>query len=230
MKTTQSIIVTAALLFCGMAAHGQNTFFPTRAGMSILYANKDAKGKANSYTRHTIKEVEGSGNNLTISYLMENLDKNMKPQTNQLAEIPCTVIIKDGVVILDMNEMLSQMNTTGLKAEITGVPMEIPGNLQAGQSLKDANMTLTVEAGIIKMRTDIKMTDGKCEAIEDITVAAGTFTCHKITQTITTTVMRKEVVAKSVAWYAPNIGTVKTESYDSKNKLTGIMELMSVEN
>ena len=222
-------LVTTALLLSCVALQAQNAFFPTKAGMKMLYEHKDAKGKADSYTQHTIKNVEGSGTNLTISYVMETFDKNMKPSSKSPSEIPCTVVIKDDVVILDMQEMFAnQSNTSGLKVEITGVPMELPSSLQPGQSLKDADMTLTVDAGIMKMRTDIKTTDGKCVAIEDLTVRAGTFTCHKITQTVTTTIMRKDVVATTFSWYAPGIGTVKTETYNDKNKLTGSTELISI--
>ena len=228
MKRVQLVIV--ALLLSCMALQAQNAFFPTKAGMKMLYANQDAKGKTESHTRHTIKNVEGSGMNLTISYVMESFDKNMKPSSNQPSEIPCTVIIKDGVVMLDMNQMfVDQMKVPDLKVEVTGIPMELPSTLQPGQSLKDANMTLTIDAGILKMKTDMKITDGKCLAIEDVTVRAGTFTCHKITQTVTTTVMRKNVVATTVTWYAPGIGTVKTETYNDKNQLTRSTELISIE-
>ena len=225
MKTILS--VTTALLLTCAAVQGQNTFFPTRAGMTMLYANQNAKGKAQSYVRHTIRNVEGSGNNLTISYVMESFDSKMKSQGS---EVPCKVVINDGVVTLDMNSMfIDQMKTPDLKVEITGVPMELPGNLQPGQRLKDADMTMTIDMGVMRMQTNIKITDSRCEAIEDVTVRAGTFRCHKVTQTVTTTVMRREIVATTVSWYAANVGTVKTETFNNKNKLTGRMELMSMD-
>jgi hypothetical protein len=72
------------------------------------------------------------------------------------------------------------------------------------------------------------MTDGECLAIEDVTVPAGTFKSHKITQTVSTTVMKMNTSAKTLSWYSPGIGTVKTETYDSKNKLTGSTELVEL--
>ena len=229
MKAKQSVTVAIALALSCVTLQAQNAFFPTQAGMTMLYTHQDAKGKAASHTRYTIRNVEGSGDNLTISYVMETLDKNMKPRTKSSSEIPCTVVIRDGVVYMDMNQtILEQVTVPDLKMEITGVPLELPGNLQPGQSIKDANMTLTVDAGILKMKTDMNMTDGQCQAIEDVTVKAGTFTCHKITQTITTSVLRKNVVTTTITWYAPGIGTVKTETYSDKNKLTGSVELLSI--
>jgi len=71
----------------------------------------------------------------------------------------------------------------------------------------------------MKMSTVIKVTDGKCLAIEDVKVPAGTFKCHKITQKYTTTAMGINNVSTVVEWLAPGIGQVKSETYDDKNKL-----------
>ena len=223
----QSVVkVLPAILMIAFAtgAYAQNTFFPTQAGMTLVYVQKNAKGNPEGYSRLTIKDVEGSGNNMSISYVMEILDKNKKPSDPPI-EMPCKVVIKDGVMILDMSQMFANMQKTGLKAEISGMPMELPNNLQPGQSLKDADVTMTMDMGIMKMKATIKMTDGKCLAIEDVTVPAGTFTCHKLTQTVTTTIMGRNSVGRTVSWYAPGIGTVKTESYNDKDKLQNSMEL-----
>jgi len=121
---------------------------------------------------------------------------------------------------MDVNQLLpAEMNQKGVKMEVTGgVPMELPSNMKPGQALKPYGITMTMDVAGTKMNTVIKAV-GKCLAIEDVKVPAGTFKCHKITQTITTTVMGNNNVSTEVAWYAPNIGTVKTESYDDKNKL-----------
>ena len=229
MKRIQLFLTVILAVSITAGSYAQNTFFPTKAGTVLTYVNNDAKGKANSYSRMTIKNVEGSGSNMSISYVMESLDKNRKSLTDPPMEIPCTVIIKDDVVILDMNQMFTdQLKDQQIKMEITGVPMELPGNMQPGQSLKDAEMTLTLDMGIMKMNTVVKMTDGKCLAIEDLKVPAGTFKCHKITQTVTTTVMRRDTKSRTVSWYAPGIGTIKTETYDAKDKLQGSMELVEM--
>ena len=207
----------------------QNTFFPTKVGMVQLYEQKNAKGKTESFTKQTIKKVEGSGSNMTISYVAESLDKNRKPVSGAPAEIPFKVIIKNDVVILDMNQLFAGMQKDQqFQMEITGVPMELPGNMKPGQSLKDAEVTMTIDMVFAKMKTTMKMTDGKCIAIEDVTVPAGTFKCHKVTQTVTTTVMKKNVVTRTVSWYAPGIGSVKNETYNDKDKLTNSMELVEL--
>ncbi len=228
MKRIKLLLMTALATCMVVDASAQNSFFPTKAGTVQVYANKNAKGKADSYSRQTVQDVEGSGSNMSISYVLELLDKNQKP-SDPPVEVPCKVTIKDDVVFMDMNQVFAgQMKDQQMKMEVTGVPMELPNNMQPGQSLKDADMTMTIDMTIMKMKTVMKMTDGKCLAIEDVTVPAGTFKCHKITQTVTTTVMKRDVTARTVSWYAPGVGTVKTETYNDKDKLQGSTELVEM--
>jgi hypothetical protein len=72
------------------------------------------------------------------------------------------------------------------------------------------------------------MTEGKCLSVENITVPAGTFKCFQITRTITTNTMGTNTVTRTVSWYAPDIGTVKTENYDDKGKLTSTQVLIEL--
>jgi len=221
-----SIWMAILMIASTVGASAQNIFFPTKAGTVLVYAQKNAKGNPESFSKTIIKSVEGSGNNMTISYVTQILDKNKKPG-NPPVEVPLKMIIKNGVMIMDMKGMFAgQMKDQQIKMEISGVPMELPANMQPGQSLKDADVTLTMDMGIMKMKTMMKMTDGKCVAIEDMTTPAGTFTCYKISQTVSTTVMGKSSTSKTVSWYAQGIGAVKTETYNDKDKLQGSTELV----
>jgi len=223
------LIMIMLFITAASGLYAEDTFFPSKVGVEMLYANNDAKGKPTGYSRIIVREVNGSGNNMTITYGAETLDKNRKPPKNSPGEMTYQVVVKDGVMILDMNQMIpAGLMPEGVKVEISGMPMELPGNLQPGQSLKDADVTLTVDMAILKMSTVVKMTDGQCLAIEDVNVPAGTFKSHKITQTVSTTVLRRTTASKVISWYAPNIGTIKTETYDQKNKLGSSTELVEI--
>jgi len=212
------MIVFAAMLATGL--HAQNALFAVKKGMVLTYRDSDAKGKTTGHSVMTIKDVKGSGKNMTITYGAEMLDSNRKPLKKSSGGLTFTVEIKDDVVFLDMNKFLpADMNQQNLKMKVTGIPMKLPSNLQAGQTLDDANLTATMDLGFMKTNTVIKMINGKCLAIENLTVPAGTFKCHKITQTVTTSTMGVNIVTRTVSWYAPGVGTVKTEVYDSKDKL-----------
>ena len=209
---------------------GHDIFFPSKAGIALTYAQNDAKGNTEGYTVQTIKDVEGSGNNKTITYGMATLDKNRNPLLKgSLAELTFQVQIKDGVMIMDINQMIpAQVREQGaIKMEVSGTPIELPNIMQPGQSLKPSEITIAIDVGIMKVKTVVK-TEGKFLAIEDIKVPAGTFKCHKITQKITTTAVIITTTQTTVSWYAPNIGAVKTDTYDDKNNLVSSSVLVEV--
>jgi len=223
MKKLFIIIVSVIMTTLSVFAQ---SFFPTKEGMVLLYANLNARGNVDSYTRQTISKVEGSGNNLSVSYVGQVLDKNRKPTSD--FEIPFTVTINNGVVEWDMKNFVNITPETANLIEIEGDKLRIPSTLSPGDKLDDVKFTMTINMGI-KIRTEISLTDQQCLAIEDVTVPAGTFKCHKITQTSSTTAMRRTTITKTISWYAPGIGTIKTETYDAKDKLQSSLELHAIE-
>ena len=223
MKRTVLACMAAVLTVTGVYA--QKVFFPTQVGMKSLYANMNDKGKIQNYSLQTITKVEGSGDNMTISMVSEVLDKNRKPQKNPV-EVSHTIVIKNGMMELDTKSFATP--GTESMVQVEGDKVLIPSSLSPGTKLDDANFTLTVNMGI-RLRTEIALTEQECTGIEDITVPAGTFTCYKVAQTSAATLMRKTIVTKTLTWYAPNIGSVRTENYNEKNKLTSIIELYSIE-
>jgi len=224
----KKLILTMFVIAIGAGLYAQDNFFAAKVGTVLTYANNDAKGNVESYSVLTIKDVKGSGRNMTITYGGTSLDKNRKPMKD-VPEMTYQVVIKDGVVIMDMNQLVpAQMKNQGVKIDVKGTAMELPSSLQPGQTLKNSEVNVTMDLGIMKMSSVIKMTDGKCLAIEDVRAPAGTFKCHKITQKITTTAVNVTTVTTTLSWYAPNIGTVKTETYDDKNKLIASTVLVEV--
>jgi hypothetical protein len=224
---TLMIASAALMLMCG-SMQAQNIFFPVKQGTVQVFSHKNTRGNIESHSRRTIQSVEGSGGNMTITYSMEALDRNQKP-LRDAKEMTFNMTVRNGVMIFDINEMIpsQMMNSQELKPEIKGDAIELPASIQPGQSLKDAIIAMTMDMGMMKMTTEKKMTEGKCVAIEEVTVAAGSYRCHKITQTVSVTAMRNTTVTRSVTWYAPGVGAVKSETYDKSNKLTSMVELIS---
>ena len=223
MKKIVSIIVLVVMATGGLFA--QNFFFPSKKGTSLVYANLDAKGKVVSHLLQTIKDVKASGNNYTIHCVSQGLDKNRNPLSDPPTEMPLIVNVSNGVVEWDMKSFA--VGTEGA-IEIEGDKLQMPSTLKIGDKLKDVAFSMTINVGI-QIRTEISLTDMECVGVEEVTVPAGTFKCHKVTQTINTTAMRRTLTTKTLTWYAPGIGTVKSETYDAKGSLTAKMELVAME-
>ena len=204
-------------------SEGEFGFFPMKKGAVQVFATKDAKGKVTSQTRNTIKGITGSKNAFAIAYESEILDANGKPtnKDNPLI-LNYRVVIKDGIMYLDMKEMFGAIpGLDGVQA--SGTAMKIPTSMSVGQTLDDAGVKVRI--GIINCSA--VMTEGKCVAIEDVTVEAGTFRSHKVTQKTNTTAMGVKTEGTTHTWYAKGAGAVKTETYDKKGNLVSVQELVS---
>jgi hypothetical protein len=106
----------------------QNLLFPTKVGLTLDYANLNARGNVENFTRQTIKNVEGSGDNLTVSYVSQVLDKNRKPISDPPLEISYTVVITNGVVEWDMKSYATAGTESFLQIE--GDKLLIPSTMQ----------------------------------------------------------------------------------------------------
>jgi len=220
------LLMTMLIAVVGAGLYAQNILFPAKVGMTLTYAENDAKGNAQLYTVLTIKDVKGSGKNMTITYGIALQDKNRKLING--SETTCVVVIKDGVVIMDINQMIpAQVKQQGVKMDVTGSTLELPDTLQPNQALKPYELTMTMDLGIMKTNTVVK-SEGKCLAIEDVKVPAGTFKSYKITQKMTSSTMNITNVETVISWYAPNVGTVKSETYNDKNQLTSSTVLVEL--
>jgi len=225
MKKTVLFFVLAIVAVAGVSA--QDIFFGSKEGMKIMYANLNNKGKVDSYSLQTITKVEGSGNNLIISYEGQALDKNKKQVGKEPIIVPYTLTVANGVLEWDMKSFAAP----GTESYITfeGDNLRLPSNLSVGDKLDDVKFSLTVSMGI-RIRTEITLSDQECIAIEEVTVPAGTFKCHKVTQTSTALVMRRTVTTKTITWYALNTGTIKSETYNEKGQLQSSVVLESIDN
>jgi hypothetical protein len=223
--TTVMVVVAAVGAFAG------DVFFPTKKGTVLVMASLDAKGKVESYGRTTVKDVKGAGDNLTVVCQIEVLDKKRQPEKN-IAPIEYTMQVVNGTVVADINSILKLPVAADVGGAITfsGDTLRIPSKIKPGDKFKDAKMTMTMDIGMMKMVTEIAVTDFKCLAVESVTVPAGTFEAYKITQTVTTTNKMVNVAQKvtAVSWNAFGVGPVKTVVTDENGKVQSTAELHEI--
>jgi len=196
---------------------------PTKKGQTLLYANKNAKEKVQTYTRQTVTEVSGSGDNLTITYEAESLDGKKRSLAETPLLIPYTLKVENGNVIYDVKALLGGIMNGLQTGDAEGEPLVLPANIKTGDALPDASIKMQ----ILFIKVDLTYTEGKCTAEEEKTTPAGSFKCVRIDQNCSGRAMAK-VDMKTVTWYAPGIGIVRQETYN-KDKLQSVIELESTE-
>ena len=224
----KKVLFLCFMLCTGVILNAQLAYFP-QEGTVLVYHNLDKKGKVESKIIYKVESIKQSGDNAEVTYAVETFDKNDKS------------VFKDRITLkkiadklyFDMSNFVNkgafqQEGEIPSTVEIEGNSMEVPINGTAGQTLPDANLTISSNLGFVKLKMNADVINRKVETIEDLTVPAGTFNCLKIIGDVSGKVLGLSISGKSAQWYSPGVGMVKSESYDKKGELSSSMVLTSL--
>ncbi len=217
----KKIIITIIAAIAATSVWAQQPLSPVKEGLSLTYVMKNGKGKVQSYSLQKVTSVEGSGDNLTVVYTSQAMDKKKKI-IDQVPVINYTYKVENGALVIDPKAMLNTV-TTGSPSDgdAEGTPMILPAGMKAGDVLADCEMKMQI--AFIKISASY--TEGVCEGEETITVEAGTFACKKTKFRCKSSAMGIKTEMIVQAWYAPGIGLVKQDMYTVKGKLHSSQEL-----
>lgn len=224
----RNLLLIATILFSGMLAKAQDIFFPTKKGTVLEYKVYDKNEKETGMVRYTITDVTSSGDNTDITYLLESVDANDKP----IFKEEITISKRGDKLFVDMSKFLNkaafkQGGEIPGEIEISGNEMEIPSNLKLGDILPDSNVEMALKMGFINLKMSADVSDRKVEAVENVTVEAGSFDTYKLTSTVSAKALGMKTSTSSAEWIAKGVGMVKSESYDKKGNVTSHTELVS---
>lgn len=205
-----------------------STFYPMTEGATYQYNLYDKKDKPSGNTTYSVKSVTNSGGKTVATMSVSVGGTKAKDQMEMEYDVTCD---GDGISI-DFNSLLStqmraQYEQMNAEMDITGTNIEFPNNLSVNQELADAELLMAMSMSGIKMNNEVKITDRKVIAKEQVTTSAGTFDCYVITSTISSKAMMAKMTFTSKLWLAKDVGLVKEESYNKKGKLNNRMELAS---
>ena len=190
--------------------------------MKLTYADKDKKGKINSYTETTATKVTGDADNCTVTYSMMVMDKKKNPVLKQ--PMTQTFEVKNGTVTYDPKSLVGQV-MEGMQVTVTGMPFQLPSNVKVGDTFGDYTITMNL-AGI---KTNTEVTGVKAVAEETLDVNGTSIDCVVIENTTVSKVIGIKQTAIQKIWYGHGIGPVKTNMYNKKGKLMTSQELVSIE-
>jgi hypothetical protein len=200
--------------------------FTTGAQFEMKTFNEKDKLQSVNKSKVTDRKENGAAVEATIS--AESFDEKGKAQGSSTYTIKC----ENGMFMIDMKSMIDQKVMASYKdAEITiqADHLEMPFSPTVGQSLKDGSLTMTINpSSPMPMKNTISITNRKVEAMETITTPAGTFQCVKISYDVETKIMVK-IRSRVEEWYAKEVGTVQSKSYDSRGKMQGYTQLTSMQ-
>lgn len=229
MKSIALFLVTVFSMSLAFAQSECEPYIPTKEGSKWEVTNYNAKGKADGTAKFELIEKTVSGSDMTFKVKSQHFDKKEDESMDFEYEAKCI----DGKFQLDMSFMMDGnafQSFQNMDFEIDATELKLPTMEEAvGTELDDGSMTLKLTGDSpINMNMTIYVTDRKIEGKEQLTTPAGTFDCIILTQKISTKmIMKTESTSKE--WFAPEVGMVRSESYNKKGKLMGFSELTKLE-
>lgn len=218
------ILFALMALTCFVSAQECTLYFPSEAGTELVYTFFSKPGKVQSSSKQTIIGKDDSGGKLKLDISSENFDD----KGSSVFKFNYSVWCDGQTFYVDMRSTLASMELKDLESfRIETTDMQFPAKLTPGQQLKDALITLKTE-GPVPMGISTSITNRKVEALEKVTTPAGTFDCAKISYNVLSKVSVVKTESHVVEWYAPNVGLIRSETFNKKDKLTGINELTSL--
>lgn len=222
MKT--KIITLIGLLFISFSSIAQSTcstYYPFEEGAKFEITSFNKKGKKESIVNYEITTIKDN-----VATIKANIsDAKGKEVTTTEYNITC-----DGnSVSIDFKSLMNPemfKQYKDMDMEMSGTNIEFPNNLKVGQTLKDANLKMTMNMSGIKMNMTVDMLNRKVEAKESVTTAAGTYDCFALSYN-TEMKMGMKMNFKIKEWIAKGVGVVKSETYNKKGKSMGYSELTS---
>ncbi len=209
-----------------------NPYFTYDEGTSLTTTNFNAKGKEESSQKMSIvdKTVSGSKEVLTTDIIIYD-KKGDEIFTNQIE-----LICENGVFRMDLSRFAppGMGETEGISISYEGDGVTIPSELSVGKALPDGNFAMKITTDNPALSgmmggTTVAITDRKVVAKESVTTAAGTFDCFKITSNTAVSTkmmgMTRTMETSSIEWISKDVGMVRVESYDKKDKLSSYSEL-----
>lgn len=187
----------------------------------------DDDGKEVGSTKTVYHKVSKLNTGAEVMASQESYDKKGKLLTQSDYEIRC----ENGTLYFDMKMMLPQQQADAFKdfeMSVEGGDKEIPSEMTPGSTMKDVDIKFsfkTKDGMVMPMSTvTIKITNRKIESKESITTPAGTFDCFKLSENYETKTIFS-IKGKTISWFCPEVGMVKSESYKENGKFTGRTEL-----
>jgi len=221
MKRNLLFLLTFILLFPYLSktnAQDCKAFLPAKEGSSLTYENYNAKDKPTG--KMVQKLVLVSERNDTVIY---TIDQKMYDKTDELVyEGQLNFKCFENNFYFDMNSYLDRQQFAmyeNMEVKVTMDDIFFPETLEAGMSLDDGFINIEINAQMMKMNFNTRIYNRKVEAKEDLTTPAGTFETYKLSADIETKTPMMKIILHTVEWYSPNIGMIKSESYDKKGKL-----------
>jgi hypothetical protein len=226
------LILCLSSFLSQVSANDCNFYIPLVENSGMEFQNFNHRNRLQGSQKVTVKKVEQTGSQVIATMNNSIFDDRNREIHQSDYQIKC-----DGNhMMIDIKSLIDPNMLAGFKnmeIQMETDDILIPNRLSVGQTLPDSRMMMKVKTGNVTFADiTLEMVNRTVTSKESITVPAGTFDCFKITYellTVTSTMgIPLRVNARVVEYHSPNKGPVRSETYDSRDRLQGYTVLSNV--
>jgi hypothetical protein len=211
-----------------LLAQDCSDYFPMKQGTVLKYVNYDHKDRVTGGNEMSFSEKKDTPEGMSVLFDTKIMDDKGEVIYGGDFRMEC----KNGVIHMDASQLLDAATMSAyesMEVEVTGEFMELPLGAADGTELADGGVKAVVSSNGMKIMTmTVDVQNRRIAAHETIETPAGSFECTKYTYDAHSKFGFVKMDISSIEWYSPKYGTVRSESYDKKGKLTGYSLLESV--
>ena len=230
MKHIGSILIAAFIIASAPPVEAQNCsdYFPQKEGTVLKYVNYDKKEKVTGSSEMSLKDKKQTDGGMSVIFLSRFSDDKGEEVYESEIKVEC----KDGILHFDAGKLLDPATMSAyetMEVEVTGDNLELPLDAPAGTALRDGSVSAVVRSNGVKIVTvSVSIYNRTIEAREKVETPAGNFDCIKYTYDGLTQIGFVKINMSAIEWYSPELGTIRSESYNKNGKLTGSTVLESI--
>ena len=188
------------------------------------FNNKDKLTGTTEIIINERREIEGG---VAIQMTQNYIDEKENAFSSEM-NVECI----NGIIFFDMQDFMDpnvMVGYEGMEMEVSADKLPFPADALPGDQLEDGVISMVVrDEGVKVITMVVQVYDRKLEAKENIETPAGTFDCMKISYKILSQFGFTKATISMVEWFNTDVGTVRSESYNKKGKLTGYSELQEI--
>jgi len=224
---TLVLLLTTTIVFGQSNDSNCGSYFPLEKGTTWTQENFNKKGKLTSTSTTLIKESTTSGSKIIFTLEVTSVDAKPKKDEEPFTQ-DMTYVCEDGNLSFDMSTFISpeaEESYANLDITVEQDNLVIPASLSKGEHLSDGKLVIKAVSGLTIMSVDVvnRIAQGK----EAITTDSGTYSCMLITYDVKAKIAFLKVNTSVKEWISPEVGIVKSETYDKKGKLMDSSKLKS---
>ncbi|WP_019991199.1 hypothetical protein [Rudanella lutea] len=227
MKKIHALLILL-LLTTAVRAQECTGYFAFQKGLKLELTSFDKKDKPAAILKYQIVDYKPVNGGVSLVFANETYD----PSGKLLAKGESFGKCVSGNYFTDVRNISSDMipKAANLRMDVTGDQLAYPANLNVGDKLKDASVTVksSLESGMTLMTLTANIVDRQVVGMETIDTPAGKFDCVKITYTLNMRLMGNRTL-KGTEYLARGIGVVKSEQVNEKGQKQSSLVLTKLE-